>query len=498
MIEQQMTDMVLPVNVPQNPQEATVSMAPDNTPIPETFAMPDLTNFEIDPEIMQQFIEMQANMQAQMSAEPQAEAAPIPTVQAEPVIEEIVDEAPKEVNFEALADFITDKDVIEITYHNHGKTFIKSLVKGVEEVKKDDINDDFVFALAQDLAHNMGTTFDEENPLLVVNNPVFKISAIHPTRTNNGISLTLRRRSEGTLSDEEIQATNYAPVMVMNLLKTFIKGNINIAISGTAGSGKTELLKYLIKSKEDKQKIVFFDNNNKFDESLKERSVISIKKDNDIDKTCDLINVEAPDIIVISLVEKDDIEILSYALSSGFTVMMTVNSKRADLIPIRLYNLNREEDISCSLENYYNLLEIGIHLNKSFDKENNTFKYEIVEVIEYLADRSHKIYTNTIYEKTDKGRYKLLSKELVNKLIKEGVDLEAIEKLVPKGMMPAKVETLEKPVQEETKEEETSPVLKVPEPVEAEVFQTQTEKEKAEAERIKQESEAMAKEILGL
>lgn len=482
-------------------EENTPTIAVNNEmPTPE-FPMADMTNpmmdFQIDPEIMKQFIEMQQNMDIMPSIVPNTEVASEVTTEEEPK---------KEVNYDALSEYLTDKNIFEITYHNHGMTHIKSLATGIEKIEKEDLNDDFVFALASDLSKENGRTFDAENPFLIVNNPAFKMSFIHPSMTNNGISLTLRRRSEGSLSDEEIKATNYVPELALNFLKAAVEAGLNISISGVAGSGKTEFAKYLMKLINPLQKVIYFEEATLKDDKYENQSIISVKKTSD-ENLKDLLAVEAPNWVVISGIAGDDIGLLEYALSSGFSTIFTVNAKSASLIPHKLYNLTTYKNKTVQ-ENYYDLLEIGVYISQIYDKEKNTFVYEITEIVEYLKDANNNLTVNKIYEKTDKNRYKVLSKNLINKLLKKQIDLSAISKLIPKGLI-SKVEVLEtkKPQKEEPKEvkekEEKvegklSSVLTVPKGEAKEVFISKEEAEEKKQKEIQEQAEAQAKKILGI
>jgi len=199
----------------------------------------------------------------------------------------------------------------------------------------------------------------------------------------------------------------YAPMWVIDLLKTAVKSRANILISGLPGSGKTELVKYLMKNIPASQRVITIE------DSLELRyGEIHPLKDHVMIKVSELFDYEAaikaalrqrPDWICVSEVRGREVMQLIQSCSTGASVLSTVHAENAHSIPQRLLHMMPDVDVTnpTLLALVHSTIDLGIHLE--IQSSSKGIKRKIKEIVYFYLDEDFKSKSLLIYSDEEKG-----------------------------------------------------------------------------------------------
>jgi pilus assembly protein CpaF len=199
----------------------------------------------------------------------------------------------------------------------------------------------------------------------------------------------------------------YAPSWVIDLLKTAVKSRANILISGLPGSGKTELVKYLMKNIPASQRVITIE------DSLELRyGEIHPQKDHVMIKVSELFDYEAaikaalrqrPDWICVSEVRGREVMQLIQSCSTGASVLSTVHAENAHSIPQRLLHMMPDVDVTnpTLLALVHSTIDLGVHLE--IQSSPKGIKRKIKEIVYYHLDEHFTSKSLLIYRDDEKG-----------------------------------------------------------------------------------------------
>ena len=166
----------------------------------------------------------------------------------------------KDEVFGVLLPFIKDKNITDIRWDGNN-LWIDDLNKGryITDIKLDD---NFLSNFTQRIADLANTNFNNSEPVLEGETDNLRISCLHPSVTNTGLAITIRKtEAECRLNNENMIDTNYCDKETLELLTRLVKARCSFVITGDTGSGKTELVKFLMKSIPDKSTTLTVEDN---------------------------------------------------------------------------------------------------------------------------------------------------------------------------------------------------------------------------------------------
>jgi pilus assembly protein CpaF len=307
-------------------------------------------------------------------------------------------------DFGLLNPWIKDDQITDINY-NGKQVWVDHLQKGRYPIEPFSAHD-FMQALAYKIANYVNLPFNISSPILEAETKELRISMIHQSVCRSGLSISIRK-TPALLRITDLMMKTYAPMWVIDLLKRAVKSRANILISGLPGSGKTELVKYLMKNIPASQRVITIE------DSLELRyGEIHPLKDHVMIKVSELFDYEAaikaalrqrPDWICVSEVRGREVMQLIQSCSTGASVLSTVHAENAHSIPQRLLHMMPDVDVTnpTLLALVHSTIDLGVHLE--IQSSSKGIKRKIKEIVYYYLDENFKSKSLLIYSDEEKG-----------------------------------------------------------------------------------------------
>ncbi len=316
-----------------------------------------------------------------------------------------------QMDFGPLQEFLDDDDVTDISYSNGGQLWLKTLSKGVYQVKRPEINNAFMEKLAFQCSNVMGKTFNMAHPFLDAESAELRMNFVHDSIATNGIAVLVRKTpAKIRLNKDKLIDEQYITEQLHDFLIKCVEGHANILVAGETGSGKTELVKYLASKTKYDEKIITIEDTLELhlDKIFPERDIVAMKTNNIASYTEALVACMRQNPIWIILAEVRSAEAVlavRNSISSGHHLLSTIHADRASNIPLRLYSLlETSQDVNQFLTTFHRYIQIGIYVKGYFSKRLNRFQREILQVCEfYVDDETNKACSNEIYSKSMDG-----------------------------------------------------------------------------------------------
>lgn len=318
-----------------------------------------------------------------------------------------------------------------------------------------------VEAIAKKVAYTTGKIWNYAKPELDTELPNLRINAIHPDISPYGTTMAIRVFSEKLKINEDSFINSMGNKDIFNLLKALVRAKANIIITGDTGSGKTELLKFLVGYTPNNQRI------NLLEDTL-ETNLKKLYPQKDIlmwrtrvSETDRTINVTFsrlirsslrvnPDWIIITETRGGEAYDMLKAASTGHAVITTAHAKSAEQAPSRIVMMCQEQ-VDYRTEVLGKLttstFDIGIHLEldpktmtrriasiveyRDYEDDNAIiqplFNLDVIDIREELNENGEIIYvTNKEYHQTG-----TISEQLANRILQSGALQPTLLNLLP-------------------------------------------------------------------
>ncbi len=294
-----------------------------------------------------------------------------------------------EINYYLSLDDVTDcalknGDELWVTSNIHGHYLSDTKIPQVE-----------VERIANQIAHKMNKEFNPSNPSLEgdIQGSEFdyRIGCVHRFLSPAGTSMVIRKvRKKAYLTQEYLVKSNYITQPALNVLIAATKGRANIIIIGETGSGKTELLKFLIRYIPSSDVVVTIEDSMEFNvrevaphcscnafrirENVSYRDLISMSL---------RLNVQR---ILLQEARGEEVNDLLEAMSTGHSVMTTMHAKDADTIVSRIKQMlkNSQESFDSLRKRVYSLVDIVVCVEKIETKQGIIRR--VSSITEFLYD----------------------------------------------------------------------------------------------------------------
>jgi len=297
-----------------------------------------------------------------------------------------------------LRTLLDDEDVTDISYngasiffftHRHGRQ--KSDIK----LSHGEAND-----FIRQIANLNNVLFSTAKPIMDTSVANLRISAIHDSLARkNGEKVThfsIRKHSQNIIDFRQKEAGNS---LLFDLLSAYVQCKLSIAISGKAGSGKTEMQKYILTLLPKNERVVLIDSVDEIEESNQYDLDLSIWRVNDNDelRTQELIRAslrQNPDWIILAEARGKEMKDILSSIRSGHPSIFTCHSLRAELTPYRILELignpNLIDYSKVRIDDITNHIPLYVHMEKKITSKG--IVHQVSQVVIYEQSKPHLIY----------------------------------------------------------------------------------------------------------
>lgn len=325
--------------------------------------------------------------------------------------------------FGKITPLIADIDVTDINCN--GRAVWATHVKKGTYRTDIDFNEEDIKQLAYRISNTENAQFNKSNAILQADLHDLRFQFTHESFSVSGTAVSIRKtpivnRIKQSGIDEN-KKINYLSKEANEFLKKCIKHRCNVVVCGLTGSGKTELVKYLMGFVRDSERIITIEDTLELHlpQLYPNKDIVELKVNEFVDydmaiKSCMRM---LPVWVDLSEARGKEIKELIKCISTGAKICTTLHTDTCHQIASRMLNMFEENELSNDrIETMiYDYLDIGIHVR--VEREGQTVRY-VDEIVYFeLTDDGRKI-CHDIYtvRKDEAGNYVIKMNELPDQL----------------------------------------------------------------------------------
>lgn len=319
-------------------------------------------------------------------------------------------------NFGPLLPYIKDPMITDINY-NGRDVWVEHLEKGSYKLDLM-LEKDFVNQFSIRIANLVSEQFNKNHNVLEAETEELRISIIHPSVTNTGHSISIRKSpAYMRMTEEKILAEGYCSHAVLTLLKNCIAAKMNMVFCGTPGAGKTELLKFLSQYIPNNEKVMTIEDNLEIHYATINPNSNCVEMKVDEDNLTYTAAIKAalrqnPQWVLLSEARSGEVKYLLECFSTGLHGLTTLHTDDVRKIPARIENMMQDSYAAARMENdVYSFINIGVLLRKKIINNKVTRYVDQVCIFDRIDN------TNIAHLIVDGG--KLVSKEISENILKK-------------------------------------------------------------------------------
>lgn len=273
------------------------------------------------------------------------------------------------------------------------------IVYDKEELDIDDI-EAYINRLVAKYANAVGKSFNDSYPILDAAYNNVRLNAVHKSLAPDGTTISLRVVRNSLAITEENFDFCFAPMFVLEFLKTIMRSGANLVISGITGTGKTEIQKLAFSYVNPNEKIITI-------EDVREMHLKELYPEKDIlswvtsVKTTIADEVKAslrnnPRWVVVSETRGAEAYEMYQGLITGQNVVTTLHAENASKIPRRFVSMIMSAyDVDETMLTYDILssFNFGFHI-KRVNYRGVTLRF-LEEIIEFSPDGNTTLFKQT-------------------------------------------------------------------------------------------------------
>lgn len=151
-----------------------------------------------------------------------------------------------DVCFGDLLPAINNNKITDICW-NGNALWVNHVEKGRYRCKKE-LTDDFIKTFCMKVSNLSSRNFNMIEPFLEAETDTLRICMIHGAVTNTGTSLSIKKLPPvRRMSSKRMIKEGYTSKIILTLFEALVGSHCSFVVAGKAGSGKTELVRYLTK-----------------------------------------------------------------------------------------------------------------------------------------------------------------------------------------------------------------------------------------------------------
>jgi pilus assembly protein CpaF len=274
----------------------------------------------------------------------------------------------KDAYFGALLPFVQDENITDINY-NGTDVWVEHLQKGIYKTDVQ-LSEEFVVQFSLKVSNLVSDQINKYQNVLEAETDTLRISIIHPSVTNTGWSISIRKTPTVIrLQEERMIREGYCTKEILELLKQCMRQKYNMVFCGTPGAGKTELLKYLTQFIPREEKVMTIEDNLEihYKEINPGANCVELKVDEQLFSYTKAIKTmlrQNPKWVLLSEARSTEVRYLMECFSTGVHGLTTLHADDVRKIPDRIANMSRDEFSMRMMNDVYSFIQVGVLLRK--------------------------------------------------------------------------------------------------------------------------------------
>lgn len=281
--------------------------------------------------------------------------------------------------FGDLLKYILDENITDINWSNG--LWINDLEKGRYKVEGFVLKDVFIQQFYTRISNLMNVQFNQNSPLLEAETDSLRISILHDSVTNTGISISIRKTPAiRRISKDRLIEDKYCTEEIDSFMENAIRAHCTVIVGGLPGVGKTEYIKYLTNYIPAFERVYTIEDNLELRYSAinpdKDCVEIKISENFGYAEALKASKRQLPTWVLLAEARGEEVKYLLENISAGVHCLTTIHLDDVSKIPDRLRNMGHninENDV-------YSFVDIGV-LIQSVVKEGEKITRHIAQVM---------------------------------------------------------------------------------------------------------------------
>lgn len=286
----------------------------------------------------------------------------------------------KEESFGPLLKYVLDDEITDINY-NGADVWVEHLRHGIYKVPVQ-LSEEFVSQFSIRVSNVVSEQINKFNNVLEAETDVLRISIIHPSATNTGYAISIRKTpAVMRLTEKRMLREQYCSREVLEFLINCMRARMNMVFCGRPGAGKTELLKFLTQYIPKEEKVMTIEDNLEihYREINPGANCVELKVDDELFSYTKAIKTalrQNPQWVLLSEARSMEVKYLLECFSTGLHGLTTLHTDDTRKIPDRIQNMMQDSYAASRLENdIYSFLNVGVLLRKRVTPSKEVVRY---------------------------------------------------------------------------------------------------------------------------
>lgn len=313
--------------------------------------------------------------------------------------------------FGQLLKYILDDNITDINWSQG--LWLNDLNKGRYKIEGFWLDDMFIQQFYTRISNLMNVQFNKNNPLLEAETDNLRISILHDSVTNTGISISIRKTPAiRRIHRDSMIKDSYCTEAIDHFMENAIRAHCTVVVGGLPGVGKTEYVKYLTSYIPAYERVYTIEDN------LELRyAAINPGKDCVEIKVSDTFGYaqalkaskrQLPTWVLLAEARGEEVKYLLENISAGVHCITTIHLDDAAKLPDRLRNMGQ----SVNENDVYSFIDLGVQIQSAV-KEGEKITRQISQVM-CLSRHCEKNEKVMIYEDG-----KLLTKDIPEDIMRK-------------------------------------------------------------------------------
>lgn len=263
--------------------------------------------------------------------------------------------------FGQLLKYILDDNITDINWSRG--LWVNDLNKGRYKIDGFCLDDIFVQQFYTRISNLMNIQFNQNNPLLEAETDTLRISILHDSVTNTGISISIRKTpAVRRIYRDSIIQNGYCTELIDIFMENAIRAHCTVVVGGLPGVGKTEYIKYLTNYIPPYERVYTIEDNLELRYSAinpgKDCVEIKVSETFGYAEALKASKRQLPTWVLLAEARGKEIKYLLENISAGVHCLTTVHLDDAGKIPDRFRNMGEkinENDV-------YSFIDLGVQL----------------------------------------------------------------------------------------------------------------------------------------